>query len=339
MSNVPGSDIQNTRPSTQVALSRVGVTGLKRILRLNSPRKNARTGDRVHGTLFFADVDLFADLVATQSGVHMSRFLENMEEAAGEISAEVSPDIETLAERMALSIARTQGAKRSEVRIRAQFPMTKTTPKSGVSVEDLYTFIGVAVSDGSSTRRAIGVEVSGLTVCPCAREMVAEDSRAKLLAAGYEARQAEEILSMLPLASHNQRGLGTLIVGTERPVGAEELVKIVESSMSSEIYELLKRPDELEVVRNAHMKPRFVEDVVREMIGSVVREMPELSGDTFVMARQENFESIHTHNAFAERGGLLGEMRAELAGIPQNAPTGKTDKRYRSLESWLDSLM
>ena len=325
----PGSDIQNTTPSTRVALSRVGVTGLKRILRLNSPGKRL-------GTLFFADIDLFADLVATQSGVHMSRFLENMEQVAGEISAEISPDIETLAERMALAIARTQGAKRSEVRIRAQFPMTKTTPKSGMSVEDLYTFIGVAVSDGQATRRAIGIEVQGLTVCPCAREMVAEDSRTRLIAAGYDAGQAEEILSMLPLASHNQRGLGTLIVGTELPMRAEELVKIVESSMSSEIYELLKRPDELDVVRSAHMKPRFVEDVVREMIGSVVKKMTDLPDDTFILARQENFESIHTHNAFAERGGLLGEMRAELTGAPQ---TADAVKRNRSLESWLDSLM
>ena len=326
---VPGNDMQSTAPSTQVALSRVGVTGLKRILRLNSPGKRM-------GTLFFADLDLFADLVATQSGVHMSRFLENMERAAGEISAEISPDIETLAERMALSIARTQGAKRSEVRIRAQFPMTKTTPRSGMSVEDIYTFIGVAVSDGQRARRAIGIEVQGLTVCPCAREMVAEDSRTRLMAAGYDAGQAEEILSMLPLASHNQRGLGTLIVGTEMPIRAEELVKIVESSMSSEIYELLKRPDELDVVRSAHMKPRFVEDVVREMIGSVAKKMTELPDDAFVLARQENFESIHTHNAFAERGGLLEEMRAELAGTPTALPQAR---KSRSLESWLDSLV
>lgn len=324
MNNAPGNDMQSLVPSTRIALSRVGVTGLKRILRL---------GDGVGAsTLFFADVDLFADLAATQSGVHMSRFIENMEEAAGEISSSVSPDIETMAERMALSIARTQGAERSEVRIRAQFPMTKVSPKSGISVEDLYTFIGVAVSDGRSTRRALGVEVCGLTVCPCAREMVAWDSRAKLIASGYSESQADEIIGMIPLASHNQRGLGTLMLGTETHVRAEELVGIVESSMSSEIYELLKRPDELEVVRKAHMKPRFVEDVVREMIRNVMRNMAHLPDDTFIMARQENFESIHTHNAFAERGGLLGDMREEMEGRAGAF-------RAESLETWLDNLM
>ncbi len=325
MADVLGKDIQQGAPATRVALSRVGVTGLKRILRLRAP-----DGEAADDTLFFAEMDLFAHLDARQAGVHMSRFIENIEDAAAELATAPSPDIETLAERMAAAIARTQGAARAEARIRAQYPMAKRTPVSDLKVEDLYTFIGIAVSNGTRTRRAVGVEVSGLTVCPCAREMVSEHARGLLADAGYTAAQAAEIVSLLPLASHNQRGLGTLIVGTDRCVRAEDLAAVVENAMSSEIYELLKRPDELHVVRKGHMRPRFVEDVVREIIRGVVERMPTLPDDTFLLARQENFESIHTHNAYAERSGLLGDMRAEIADRATTSP------HPTSLEAWLE---
>jgi len=322
-----GNDVQKSIPSTQVALSRVGVTKLRRILRLNGGGGNGRE------TLFFAEMDLFVHLDAKQAGVHMSRFIENIEDIASEMFKAASPSCESLAERMAIAMARTQGASRSEVRIRAQYPMTKRAPVSGIEVEDIYTFIGYAVSDGESTRRAVGVEVNGLTVCPCAQEMTAEYSRELLMKSGYSKEQADEITSILPLASHNQRGRGTLIIGTETAIHAAELVSIIESSMSSEIYELLKRPDELHVVKKAHHKTHFVEDVVREMIRGVTESLPGLPEDAFIFACQENFESIHVHNASAERCGLLGGMRCELAG-------GQNDARdFSSLEAWLENLL
>ncbi|MDR1471829.1 MAG: GTP cyclohydrolase MptA [Synergistaceae bacterium] len=326
-------DVQENPPSTRIYLSRVGVTGLRRVLRLK-PQAHAVT--RPHA-LFFAEMNLFAHLDAARSGVHMSRFAENIESIASEMASEASPNIETLAERMALAIARTQGTSRSEVRIRAQFPMTKRAPVSGGEVEDLFTFIGIAISDGRRTRRATGVEVDGLTVCPCARFMVAQQSRERLIASGYSARQADEIIALLPLASHNQRGRGTLIIGAEAEISAECLVELVESSMSSEIYALLKRPDELHVVTKAHANPRFVEDVVREMIKGIAQNLVSLPDDAFILARQENFESIHAHNAYAERCGLLGDVRAELAS--DVCRCGARVTGAHSLESWLDGLL
>ena len=83
--------------------------------------------------------------------------------------------------------------------------------------------------------------------------------------------------------------------------------------MSSEIYELMKRSDEAEVVEKAHRRPRFVEDCVREAIRMAVDEYSELLGEkAFVMSRQENLETIHQHNVVAERYGLLGELAHEL---------------------------
>jgi GTP cyclohydrolase-4 len=320
-----GNDVQNSVPSTQISLSRVGVTGLKRILRLRD-----ESGKR---TLFFAEMKLYAYLDARRSGVHMSRFMENIENVAVEIASEPSPSFEAITDRIAIAIARTQGALRAEAHISAQYPMTKVTPASGMKVENLCTFIGVSVSDGETTRRASGVGVEGFTVCPCAREMISEHSRDVLMKAGYSPAQADEIVSILPMASHNQRGLGTLIIGSNEIIRAKTLVGIVEESMSAGTYELLKRPDELHVVREGHMRPRFAEDVVREMLKGVAERLPNLPGDAFVMARQENFESIHSHNAYAERCGLLRGIRRELdGGAPEPGD-------HISFESWLDIPM
>jgi MptA/FolE2 family GTP cyclohydrolase len=151
----------------------------------------------------------------------------------------------------------------------------------------------------------------------------------RLLEAGFEANDVERILELVPIATHNQRGQGTLFVGTTKHVDAERLVELVESSMSSPIYELLKRPDELFVVEHAHLQPRFVEDSVRVALKSVLDELPELDDGDFVLSRQVNFETIHAHEVVAERYGTIGELRNELAGA------GHGPQRHTELRDWL----
>ncbi len=136
----------------------------------------------------------------------------------------------------------------------------------------------------------------------------------------------------VPVATHNQRGLASLHIGCIEECVAEidatALLAIAEASMSSEIYELMKRSDEVEVVEKAHRRPRFVEDCVREMIAGVVDGFPELDGGTFVLARQENLETIHQHNVVAERYGLLSELRAEIR-------SGELPAHQTTLAQWL----
>lgn len=135
------------------------------------------------------------------------------------------------------------------------------------------------------------------------------------------------------MATHNQRGLGTLHVGCpegcDADLEAADLLRIVENSMSSEIYELMKRADEGAVVEKAHRRPRFVEDCVREMIRGVVDELDGLDANAFVSARQENLETIHQHNVVAERFGLLSELRHELH-------SGEHLEHHTSMREWLD---
>ncbi|MEA2251059.1 MAG: cyclohydrolase, partial [Solirubrobacteraceae bacterium] len=169
--------------------------------------------------------------------------------------------------------------------------------------------------------------------CPCAQELVAGRARERLLEDGFTDDEVVRILDAVPVATHNQRGLGTLHVGCPEDCDIEleaaVLLEIVEDSMSSEIYELMKRADEAAVVEKAHRRPRFVEDCVREMVRGVVERLGDLGDDSFVSARQENLETIHQHNVVAERFGLLGELRHELS-------SGEHLSHHTSRREWLD---
>ena len=140
--------------------------------------------------------------------------------------------------------------------------------------------------------------------------MVRDHADERLAELGYGEEERERILDTVPIATHNQRGEATLLLGTREHVPAERLAAIAERSMSAPILTLLKRTDELHVVEQAHANPRFVEDVVREMIAGVVEEFPELEDDAFVQAHQLNFETIHAHDVVAERTGPAGRAAA-----------------------------
>jgi GTP cyclohydrolase IV len=318
-------DVQARVPSLSMSLSRVGVTGVEKVIRI---RQNGVE------QLFSAQLECFVDLGSRQKGAHMSRFEEVVNDAIGEvILGESSFRAETLAQHIAEKVRERQGAQTAEVTITARYPEHKPAPVSGIPTQEIYTLHGSAVAGPSGTRRLIGVTVAGMTACPCAQTLVQESSRERLIEQGFSDDEIAQVFEAVPVATHNQRGLGTLRVGCpeacDTDIDALALVGIVEASMSSEIYELMKRSDEGAVVEKAHRRPRFVEDCVREMIGGVVATFPELGDDAFVSARQENLESIHQHNVMAERFGLLGELRAELA-------TGEPSAHHVSMREWLD---
>jgi GTP cyclohydrolase I/GTP cyclohydrolase-4 len=163
--------------------------------------------------------------------------------------------------------------------------------------------------------------------------MLTENARGRLLEDGFDEDEVERIFERVPVATHNQRGIGTLHVGCSESCSTEieaaTLLRIVESSMSSEIYELMKRSDEAEVVEKAHRRPRFVEDCVREMIRMAVEEFEPVGEDVFISARQRNLETIHQHDVVAERHGLLAELARELRG-DEPSPT------HLSMRDWLE---
>jgi GTP cyclohydrolase I/GTP cyclohydrolase-4 len=217
--------------------------------------------------LFYAELECFVDLAADRKGAHMSRFEEVVNEAIDDVVLSESFKAETLASHIAERVRDRQGGLRSEVTIAARYPENKPTPVSGSMTQEIYTLFGAAVASQRGTRRVVGVQAQGMTACPCAQEMVSAGAREALAEDGFDEIEIERILERVPVATHNQRGVGTLHVGCPTgcadEVDAADLLEIVEESMSSEIYELMKRPDEQEVVEKAHRRTRFEEDLVR----------------------------------------------------------------------------
>ena len=321
----PDPDVQARRPATGVSLSRVGVTGVEKIIRI-----------RANGSeqLYHATLECYVDLNPLQAGVHMSRFEEIVNEAVDEVVLGEALMAEGLAARIAARVRERQEGLRAEVTIRARYPEYKQTPVSGHTTQELYTLIGTAVASERGMRRLVGVEAQGMTACPCAQELVAGASRERLLEQGFTDDEIERVFEAVPVATHNQRGIGSLYIGCpegcDTEVRAEALLRIVEESMSSEIFELMKRSDERAVVEKAHRRPRFVEDCVREMLRGLIETLPGLEDHAFVLARQENLETIHQHNVVAERYGLLGEIRAELG-------SGRHSRHHLTMREWLES--
>jgi MptA/FolE2 family GTP cyclohydrolase len=309
-------DLQASLPDVRIGLSRAGVSGVRKAIRI-------RYGEVEK--LIAADIECTVDLDRSRKGVHMSRFPELFEEAIEEVVIEEALLVEQLAERIAAEVVERQRALRAEVKIAAQYPFERRTPVTGLPTQQMVALVGLAAASSRSSRRVVGVEATGMNACPCAQGLVRESARGRLTEAGFEAAEVEQILDLVPLATHNQRGRGTLYVGTESPVNAEQLVAIVEGSMSAPIYELLKRPDELHVVEQAHAHARFVEDSVRLALAETLARYPGLDGTDFLFSRQVNFETIHDHDVVAERYGTVGELRAELDGSPGSAQTSLAD--------------
>jgi GTP cyclohydrolase IV len=314
-------DLQSSVPEVQLGLSRAGVRGVSKAIRL-------RRGP--HEKLVSAEISCSVDLDPAQRGVHMSRFPELFEQAIDELVIGEALLVEELAEHIARTVVGRQHALRAEVEVTARYPIQRETPVTRMRTQEMVSLIGIAAASAEHTRRVVGVEATGINACPCAQGLVRGKAADRLLEAGFQELDVERILELVPLATHNQRGRGTLYIGTGQSVNAEDLVDIVEGSMSSPVYELLKRPDELFVVEHAHLQPRFVEDSVRVALKETLETYPDLGENDFVQSRQVNLETIHTHDVVAERYGTVGELRGELHA-------GERPPRHTSLQEWLAS--
>ena len=312
-------DLQASTPEVPLGLSRAGVTGVQKAVRI---------GRGAREKLILATIDCTVDLDPSQKGVHMSRFPELFEEAIEGVVDDDAFLVEDLAEHVARHIVERQDALLAEVSITARYPYERTTPVTKLATQEMVSLIGIAAASRQLVRRVVGVEAVGINACPCAQGLVRNKAVERLGEAGFDDADVERILELVPLATHNQRGRGTLYVGTDQQLNAERLVDIVEASMSSPVYELLKRPDELFVVEHAHLQPRFVEDSVRIALATTLERFPGLDDEDFLYSRQLNLETIHSHDVLAERYGTVIELRTELE-------RGTAPSRHTNLDDWL----
>ena len=249
----------------------------------------------------------------------MSRNPEAISEVLDSISEDKSVGVESLCAKIVEKMMdKHEYAKRVEISMTTDYMFMRESPVTKHKTQEMANLkakaVGLRDDEGNvEIRKSIGAEVIGMTVCPCAQESVRESDKNKLLEF-LDEETTQKVLETVTFASHNQRGVGTLLI--EVPEGwevkGEDIIDIIEKSMSSPVCELLKRPDENATVMNAHRKPVFVEDCVRNMMEMIAEKYSDLPDDTLITSRQENQESIHRHNAFAEKVTTMGDLKAEL---------------------------
>ena len=239
-----------------------------------------------------------------------------------------------LAQRVAEHVRERLDARRAEVTIAARFPERRPAPVSGRPTQEISTLSGTAVASRRGTRRLVGVSAQGMTTSPYAQHVLTARARERLAAGGFSANRIDRIVEAVPIATHSQLSVGALHLGCPEDRALEfdvaVLLEVVQAAMASEIFELLKRPDEAAVVERAHRRPRFVEDCVRATIAGLLERLAGLPDDVFVFAAQENIETIHGHDVIAERAGLVGDLRRERA-------TGEEVARQTSMREWLEA--
>lgn len=307
-------DIQAREPDYPINLTRVGVTGVKKLVKVER-------GNDERPVVLISNFEVFVDLPSDRKGANLSRNFEVMDDVLEEAINCPVYEIEELCGEIAKRLlSRHEYASRAEVKMKSEYIVRRQTPVTKVTCQEVVDIFAEAVARAGPSgylKKTVGAEVMGTTACPCAQEIMKEQVRHELAKLGVTDDAAAEFAERLPVATHNQRGRGSISieVRNRRCVSIDRIIKIIEESMSAKVYGLLKRPDEAVVVARAHSNPKFVEDCVRTMAQKVVQVFTDLPDDAAVTLKQINEESIHQHNAFAERTATIGELRAELAAI------------------------
>ncbi len=269
--------------------------------------------------IFISNFDVFVDLPGSLKGANLSRNFEVIDEVLQQAIDGDVKEIEELCSVVARKLLdRHEYADRTEVLMKSQFMVKRETPVSHTSCHEVVQVHARAVARRTFrdpiVRKSIGAEVTGMTACPCAQDIMKERAIHVLQNLGIPDGKIGEFLKEVPMATHNQRGRGLLVIeiDDDQHVKLEKIIRILKESMSASIFELLKRGDESYVVLNAHKNPRFVEDCVREIAKKVLAEFKDLPGDSLVTITQTNEESIHQHDAYAERQATMAELYVEL---------------------------
>ncbi len=302
-------DVQANAPDVTVGLSQVGVTGVEKLVKL------ARNGKRP--IILMAEFEVFVDLPSWRKGADMSRNMEVIDEILEEATREEAYRVEDVcgdaAERL---LEKHDYTTRAEVSMEAEFIKREQTPATDRETQHSVDIIASATATEDGTREEIGARVVGMTVCPCSQGMSAARAKDKLEQLEIPEAKITEFLDDIPQPGHSQRGHATLTIeaGGDPSVDLNDVIDIARDAMSARTYNLAKRPDEDYMTFDAHSDAKFVEDCVRAMADGVIDTFDGLADDAIVTMKQSNDESIHQHNAHAERVVDLGTLRSEVNG-------------------------
>ena len=302
-------DVQASSPEISVGLNRVGVTGVEKLVKVARPEKRP--------IVLMATFEVFVDLPSWRKGADMSRNMEVVDEILEEAVREPRYRVEDVcgeaAERL---LEKHEYTTQAEVSMEAEYVIRDATPASGMETQSSATIIAAATATDEGTREEIGTRVTGMTVCPCSQGMSESRARRTLETLAVDGNVIDQFLDEVPQPGHSQRGHATITIECDGApaVDLHDLIDVARDSMSARIYNLAKRPDEDHMTFEAHSDAKFVEDCVRAMAEGVVEEFPDLPDDAVVTMKQSNDESIHQHNAHAERMAEVGTLRSEVDG-------------------------
>jgi GTP cyclohydrolase IV len=296
-------DVQSTAVKS-FKLTRVGITGLRKPVTIRRPDREV---------VLYPEINLYVDLPSHLKGSHMSRNAEIICEMVDTSIRTPDTSLEHLCADITRELLeRHEYASVAEIDMTADYFLERPSPTGKMSMErfkilakaqaERMTEIGSDQSSEAKVTRSIGVEVTGMTACPCAMET----TRSIL-----QEENQDIDMNRFPSISHNQRNISSLTLEfSERStVEADDLILLIESALSNPTHEILKRRDEALVVINAHRNPKFVEDVVRDILAELLRLYPDIPDDTIVTVKSESEESIHKHNAYAERITSIRELK------------------------------
>ena len=291
MRSIDLPDVQSRPSQSNFKLTRVGVTDVKKLVHIKRPGMKTAVS-------LVVKMDLFVDLPGFQKGSHMSRNLELVSDIIDVNIQKPVSDLESFCAQTAkLLLKKHDYATFSEVKAEADYFYDRTYPSGKKGLEP-YKLVAEARAKGNGEiKKLIGIRAIGMTACPCACEVIKTIGK-------YDPNDIAP--------THNQRNITTLMIevpGDDKSVDANDLIEIVEQSFSSPTFSILKRKEEGQLVFDAHKNPKFVEDVARDILSEILKKYKNLPDDVIVVVRSESEESIHKHNAFAERVTTLGELR------------------------------
>jgi GTP cyclohydrolase-4 len=325
--------VQAGNPDVRISLTKVGITEVKKMVEI--ARKSKRP------IILIPTFDIFVDLPSNRKGANLSRNLEVIDKTLEDAIKQPVYAIEDLCVDISRELlVKHEYATRAEVSMHGEYMMKRRSPVTDMECQEVYDIYAdaVAVREGLISK-GIGARVTAMTACPCAQDIMKAEAEQKLRKIGVDQDMIEEFLIQMPMPTHNQRGVGTINIefadyrnGEHKRISIDSIIDIIEQSMSCQQFELLKREDEAYVVRNAHKNPKFVEDCVRTMAKNLVTRFPDLNDDTMITIKQVNEESIHRHNAFAERIATFGQLKKEV-----NSNNGKVKVKGNAIKPALKS--
>ncbi|MFB6205041.1 MAG: GTP cyclohydrolase MptA [Haloglomus sp.] len=304
-------DVQASRPEVSVGLNRVGVTGVEKLVKLDR--------DERRPIVLMAEFEVYVDLPKWRKGIDMSRNMEVVDEIIEESLEDHHVRIEDLCGDVAERLLKKHDyTSRAEVEMDAEYVQREDTPESERPTQFTADIHAAATANGDGTHEEVGTTVTGMTVCPCSQGMSEARARETLRQLDVEEEVVEEFLDEVPQPGHSQRGHATLKVRSEGSpdVNLEDLINVARDSMSARIYNMAKRPDEDHMTYHSHANAKFVEDCVRALAEGTVERF-DLPDEAIITMKQSNDESIHQHNAHAERVAQFGTLKQEVNGTAE----------------------